>query len=622
MQTMDGTALRFGILGPVELRFHDRWLALTSTKQQALLGAGLLNANTVVSAGRLVDAIWGERPPPSAAALVQTYVSALRRMMGPLAPDGPSPIVTRAPGYVVRVPDGDLDLHAFEQLSAEGERAAESGDHRRAAALFREALGHWRGPAFDGLDTPLFRAAAARLDEARLDVLERRIEADAQVGPTGGLVAELTELVSGHPLRERLRGLLMRSLYQLGRQAEALQVYQDGYVVLREELGIEPGPELRALHRKILDADPQLMAAEPAVPASSPAVLSSAAGESPRQLPPPPPQFVGRPSETAELGAALRTAVENDRPALVVISGPAGAGKSALALEVAGSAPDLFPDGQLFVPVRASGRGRRTPLADGLAMLLRSLGAGSRLPDAVDELAALLRTTLIGRRVLIVLDDVGGAADVRPFLGTQPGSAVLVTSRPRLSSLDATWAVHLGRLPAADALRLLAASVGAGRVAAEPVAAAEVVRVCEGLPLAVRAAGARLAGRPGWRLTDLAERLLDDRRRLDELSAGDLDVRAGIHGSYRQLSQPEAEVFRCLGRMGTPEFSTGALARLLGASPVTAPAASLAERIADRLVDAQLLEHLDAGADGQRYRIPGLTSLFARELTYNEGRSD
>ena len=613
MQTMNGTALRFGILGPVELRYHDRGLELTSIKQQALLGAGLLNANMVVSAGRLVDAIWGERPPQSAAALVQTYVSALRRLMVPLAPYGPSPIVTRAPGYVVRVPDGDLDLHNFERLSAEGERATAIGDHRRAAALFREALGHWRGPAFDGLDTPLFRAAAARLDEARLAVLERRIDADAQVGPTGGLVAELTELVSAHPLRERLRGLLMRSLYQLGRQAEALQVFQDGYVVLREELGIEPGPELRALHHKILDADPLLMAAEPV--AAAVAITSSAAGEPPRQLPPPPPQFVGRSAETVELGAALRTAAGDDRPALVVISGPAGTGKSALALAVAGSLPDLFPDGQLYIPVRASGPGERTPVADALAILLRSLGAGPRLPEAVDELAALLRTTLIGRRVLIVLDDVAGAAEVRPFLTAQPGSAVLAISRPRLASLDATWAVHLSPLAPADALRLLIGSVGAERVAAEPVAAADIVRACEGLPLAVRAVGARLVARPRWRMADLAERLLDDRRRLDELSAGDLDVRTSIHGSYQRLTGPEAEVFRRLSRLGAAEFSVGALTRLLGDLPTTSPATSLAERIADRLVDAQLLEHLDVSVEGQRYRMPGLTSLFARELT-------
>ncbi|MCY1143580.1 AfsR/SARP family transcriptional regulator [Actinoplanes sp. Pm04-4] len=595
---MTAATLSFGILGPVELRSRERRLELTSTKQQALLGAGLLNANTVVSAGRLVDAIWGERPPPSATALVQTYVSALRRIMVPLAPDGPSPIVTRAPGYVVRVADGELDLHAFELLSAEGERAAAGGDHRRAAALFREALGHWRGPAFDGLDTPLFRAAAARLDEARLAVLERRIDADTHVGPTGGLVAELTELVAAHPLRERLRGSLMRSLYQLGRQAEALAVFQEGYAVLREELGIEPGPELRVLHHKILDADPALMtAAPPASPA--PAVP---AGDPPRQLPPPPPQFVGRTAETVELGP-------DDRPSLTVISGPPGVGKSALALTVAGAARDLFPDGQLFVPVRAYGPGRPTAVADALAMLLRSLGVPARLPETVDELAALLRTTLIGRRVLIVLDDVGGATEVRPFLSPHPGTAVLVTSRPRLPSLDVTRAVHLGPLPPADALRLLAGSVGADRVAAEPGAAADVVRVCEGLPLALRAAGARLAGRPRWRLADLARRVLDDQRRLDELAAGDLDVRTSIDGSYRRLGEPEAELFRRLGRLSGPEFSAEAVNRLIG-SPV-----AYAERIADRLVEAQLLDHADADGDEQHYKMSVLTFLFAREVS-------
>ncbi|WP_433790844.1 BTAD domain-containing putative transcriptional regulator [Actinoplanes sp. CA-252034] len=607
---MNGTALRFGVLGPVELRFHDRSLALPSVKQQALLGAGLLNANMVVSAGRLVDAIWGEQPPASAAGLVQTYVSGLRRLMSSLTAAGPSPILTRAPGYVVRVPDGDLDLHAFEQLSASGEQAAANGDHRRAAALFREALGHWRGPAFDGLGTPLFRAAAARLDEARLAVLERRIDADAQVGPTGGLVAELTELVAAHPLREGLRALLMRSLYQLGRQGEALQVFQDGYLVLSEELGVEPGPQLQELHRKILHADPLLMAAEPAV-----TVSPAPAGEPPRQLPPPPLLFAGRAAETSRLQAALRAAYDNDRPAVVVVSGPAGIGKSALALTAAGSVQHHFPDGQLFIAVRASGPGPRTPVADALAMLLRSLGAATRLPRDVDELAAMLRTTLAGRRVLIVLDDVGGAAEVRPFLCAQPGTAVLVTSRPRLPSLDATATAHLGPLAAAAALHLLTGTIGAARTAAEPVAAGAILHACEGLPLAVRAAGARLAGRPHWRLADLADRLRDDRRRLDELTTGDLDVRARIHGSYRRLTDAEAQLFRRLSRLGTPELSVPTVTRLLSASPPAAPQPSLAERLTERLVDVQLLEQLDAGPDGQRYRMTGLTALFGREVT-------
>jgi DNA-binding SARP family transcriptional activator len=605
VHTIDGAALRFGILGPVELRGYGRVLSLTSTKQQALLGAGLLHANMVVSAARLVTAIWGERPPQSAPALVQTYVSALRRLIEPFAPDTDGPIVTRSPGYVVRVPDGDLDVHDFERLSAEGEVAAAAGDHRRASTLFREALGHWRGPAFDGLDTSLFRAAAARLDEARLAVLERRIDADAQVGPTGALVAELTELVAAHPSRERLRGLLMRALYQLGRQAEALQVYQDGYLVLRDELGLEPGPELRELHRRILTADPTLRAPAriEAAPAAAP----------PRQLPLPPAQFVARAAETARLRTALHGAAESDGPALVAISGPAGSGKTALALAVAGAVRQLFPDGQLFVPVRASGPDEPTPVCEALAMVLRSLGTGAvGQPGAVDELAARLRTTMIGRRILLVLDDVASAAEVRPFLAVHPGCAVLVTSRPRLASLDTSAAVDLGPLPPVEALRLLVSAVGAERVAAEPAAADEIVRACDGLPLAVRAAGARLVSRPRWRLADLADRLLDDRRRLDELSVGDLDVRTSIHGSYRRLAEPDADVFRRIGRLDGAEFSVEVLTRLLDDPPD-------AERIADRLVDAQLLEHLGAGGSGQRYRMPSLTSLFARELTAGDG---
>ncbi|MEN3307836.1 MAG: hypothetical protein V7603_4038 [Micromonosporaceae bacterium] len=625
----NGPLLTFGILGTVEVRSGDRVVAVASAKQQALLGAGLLHANAVVPTARLVDAIWGERPPSTAADLVQTYVSTLRRRIGP--PDSGC-IVTRPPGYLVRVDRGALDLHQFEQLAAAAERAATGGDHECAVRLLREALGKWRGPALAGLDSPLFRAAAARLEELRLLAVERRFDAESQLGASGWLVAELTAFVAEHPLRESTRALLMRVLYRLGRQAEALQVYQQGYALLREELGIEPGPGLQRLHQAILVGNPALDpgGAQPepvfgggehpqrppagaridlgdAPAAARPPAPAGPADDRPHQLPPPPAHLVGRAAENRALGTALAAAAGATRPVLVTVDGPAGVGKTALALAVAHRVRNTFPDGQLFVPVRSTGP-QTTTVAATLAMLLRSVGAGTPIPPSVDERAARLRTVLTGRRVLLVLDDVWCAAQVRPFLTAHPGCAVLVTGRPALADLDADLRVPLGPLTYRQAVELLTHAVGAQRVEAEAGAAGDVVSACDGLPLAVRAAAARLVARPGWALATLADRLLDPRRRLDELSTGDLDVRASIEGGYRRLDAAGRSALRRLGAADDTDLAPARVAQLLQMSPRDA------ERIADDLAGARLLEYVStAPGDRQHYRIPRLVRLFAQE---------
>jgi DNA-binding SARP family transcriptional activator len=581
--------LEYGILGPVELRVDGRVLELSSPKQRALLGAGLLNANTLVSAGRLVDAIWGEHPPLSASALVQTYVCRLRRL---IVPSGPGPIITRSPGYLVMVADGELDLHRFERLVAGAGEARERGDHQRAARILREALAQWRGPALDGLESPLLRAAAARLEEMRLSALEDRIEADTYAGSLSTLAAELTELIATHPLRERLRAHLMRVLYQLGRQAEALQVYQRTYAVLREDLGIDPSPSLQQLHQAILAGDPGL-AVETARPLVEvlPIVEAPLPPDAPHQLPAPPRHLVGRSDQVRELGSGLWSAAKTQKPVLTVIAGAAGTGKSALALTVAQLVAEAFPDGQLFVPMR-----KNAP-QEALGMLLRSIGRTAPLPELLDERAALLRTALAGRRVLVVLDDVACAADLRPLLATQPGCAVLATSSSDLSGVDGQVHVDLGPLGLADGRQLLTKLIGTDRTAAEPCAADEIVGLCEGLPLAVRAAGARLAARPRRSLATMAARLADDDRCLAELTAGDLDVHAAIADSVARLSPADQASLCTVGLL--PELSASAIAFGIGCS------LAAAEQLADRLVDARLLE--DVGPAG--YRLPRLTRL-------------
>jgi hypothetical protein len=315
------------------------------------------------------------------------------------------------------------------------------------------------------------------------------------------------------------------------------------------------------------------------------------APDAPHQLPAPPRHLVGRSDHVRELGSGLWSAAKTQKPVLTVIGGAAGTGKSALALTVAQLVAEAFPDGQLFVPMR-----KNAP-PEALGMLLRSIGRTAPLPDSVDERAALLRTALAGRRVLVVLDDVASAADLRPLLATQPGCAVLATSHANLLGLDGQVHVDLGALAHSDALLLLTKLIGADRIAAEPCAADEIVRLCEGLPLAVRAAGARLAARPRRPLATMAARLADDDRCLAELTAGALDVQAAIAGSVAHLSIEDQASLCTIGYL--PELSSVTIAALLGLT------VAAAEVLADRLVDARLLE--DLGPAG--YRLPQLTRL-------------
>ncbi|MFC7713100.1 AfsR/SARP family transcriptional regulator [Nonomuraea recticatena] len=581
--------MEFRLLGPVEVWDQGRQLPIGGPKPRALLAALLLGREHVVSVDRLVDSIWSADAPDAARGLIQTYVSMIRRTLGPRT------IETHAPGYLLRIGTGQLDLHQFDRLVAEGRRAAAEGRREDAARAFLSAEALWRGPALGGIGDVL-QPEAARLDELRLTIVEERISVELLLDRHTELVPTLAALVSAHPTKERLRGQLMTALYRLGRSAEALALYEDGRAALAEELGIDPGPELRALHQAILRSDPSLSSQASPYPGRP----------IPAQLPRDVPDFAGRTDTIADLKPLLggqRTA-----PPLLVLSGQGGVGKSACAIHLAHRVAEFYPDGQLFADLRGTSDNPATE-QEVLGRFLGALGIEpATQPESPQDRGDLYRSLLAKRQVLVLLDDARNEQQIRPLLPGGAGCAVMITSRRRLAGLAGAHLTDLDVLDGEAALALLGAVAGAGRVAAEPQTAREIVRLCGSLPLAVRTVGARLATRRHWSLAAMAARLADERRRLDELTVGDVEVRASVGLSYRLLDEQARTAFRRLGLLGVPSFSPWILAPLLEIPPDDA------DDIAERLVDAQLMNFVAIDAVGQpRYRLHELVRVFAQE---------
>ncbi|MGW6022188.1 BTAD domain-containing putative transcriptional regulator [Streptomyces sp. NPDC055099] len=589
----------YRLLGPVEAWRAGRRLSLGGPKPRALLAALLLEPGRVVSVDALIDAIWGERPPDTARSLIQSYVSALRRALSADA------IETRPPGYLIRADATFVDRVEFERLAVQGRQAAAEGDHGAAARLLGDALALWRGPALGGIGGigETLRAMAVQLDEARQAALEERIAAQlAQPGRETELVAELTALVARHPTRERPRGQLMLALYRLGRQADALAVYAEGRDVLAQELGIDPGPDLRRMHEAILRADEDLLPAEPGTPEPTTGSRDAAAVPVAALLPPTIGDFTGRDAQLADVRAALSG--PREAMPVVVLSGPGGVGKSALGVRAAHQVADAYPDGQLYAELR----GATDPVAPGevLGRLLYALGADP--PDGDAERRDLFRSLVSGRRVLLVLDDAASESQVRPLL---PGSAtcgVLITARARLGALPCTHRTDLDVLDTEPGTELLGRVAGERHVRDEPDAVRRIVELCGGLPLAIRIAGARLTTRRHWTARMLADRLADEHHRLDELAVGDLEVRAGLGMSYRALDAPARTALRRLGLLAAPDVAAWVVTALLDVPEAEA------DRVVEQLIDAQLLHCTGVDRAGQpRYRPHDLVRVYAAE---------
>jgi DNA-binding SARP family transcriptional activator len=632
--------MRFRILGPLEVWSEGRWTAVSASKWRSLLACLLLRPGHLWSTESLILELWGDNPPAKANNIVSIYVHKLRRLIGDA--EG-RVLVSRAPGYLLRIEPGDLDMREFESLAADGRNALDSGDPKRAADLLTKALALWRGPLLaDVQPTVLITTEAEGAAELQLSAAELRCEAELACGRAAQVIPELRRLVSENPIRERLWLLLMRALDESGRHAEALDTYAQARQVIGDELGVDPGVELQRLYARLLAADAAAAAGDGAdadipigevpgtisigtfadvapgpVPATAPA--EGPAGPAiprPSQLPADIGDFTGREAHVAHLSHMLLQEVSASSPGAVriaVVAGAAGLGKTTLAVHAAHQVRELFPDGQLYVDLMGA---TAQPTAPGevLARFLRDLGVdGDKVPAGEDERAALYRTRLTSRRVLVVLDNARDAAQVRPLLPGSASCAVLVTTRRRPTDLASTRFVDLNVLEDTEALALFARIVGDDRPGEEPAATAEVLLACAGLPLAIRICAARLAARSHWKIATMAKRLRDERRRLDEMKTGDLAVRASFQVSYDSLQTADdgadpARAFRLLGLWQGPSISLAAAQALLGEDEDDI------EEALETLVDANLLE----SPAPDWYRFHDLLKFYATERAQKE----
>ncbi|MFI7632792.1 tetratricopeptide repeat protein [Nonomuraea sp. NPDC049400] len=580
--------MEFRILGTLELWRDGSRVPLTAPKQRALLAILLIRAGRTVPVERLVDELWGTAPPRSVESTLHSLISRLRGK-------GVGGLVREPGGYRLGLEGTSSDAQVFEQLAALARELAEAGHLERAVRRFQEALGLWRAGALaDVPESSLIAAERLRLDGLRLAVFEEYADTLARLGRHALIAGEVRGLLAEHPLRESLWSRMIDALDRSGQPREALAAYDEARRVFAEELGLDPGPELRRARAGILQREEERRKRFDA--------------PVPRQLPPDLAGFTGRGAALRDLTAPAGTRLE----AVTVISGMPGVGKSAFAVHWAHRMAERFPDGQLFIELRGHRPEEAITPREALDRFVRALGMPpEQVPGSEDELAAAYRRLLAGRRVLVLLDNAADSAQVQPLLPGTEGCLALVTSRNRLSGLalhNATRTVDLDILSAAEAVALLSAVIG-HRSESEPAAVAELARQCGHLPLALRIAAAHLADHPHRRIAtyvaDLAER-----GRLGTLHLGDAPsaaVSATFDLSYQALTEAGRIAFRRLGLIpGGGGFTARALAAMLGVSAAEARA-----RL-DALRAGSLIQARHSRSPEERYHLHDLLFDYAR----------
>src|SRR5215467_8197609 len=587
-----GAVVEFRLLGPVEVWAPDRCLEMGPPQQRAVLAALAVDAGRPVFRDTLIDRIWSGRVPEGAASALYAHINRIRRVLAAEAVgEEPVRLARRSGGYMLEVDPHEVDLHRFRRLALAARDRQRPDDER--ARLLREALDLWRGEPLAGLPGEWPARMRDSWEEERLDAAVAWAQAELRMGRPDEVIGPVRELVAGHPLRERLIGVLMQALAAAGRDAEALECYAIARSRLVEALGAEPGRELQGVHLAILKGE------RPAVPKGEGPVAGSASRSAPlpvpAQLPPDVRGFTGRHDELGELDRLFIEA--GDQSTAVVISavaGTAGVGKTALAVRWAHRVRDRFPDGQLYVDLRGYGPDRPIPADKALARFLTDLGvAGRDIPLDIDDRAARYRTEINGRRMLVVLDNAASVEQIRPLLPGTRSCSVVVTSRdslPGLVALHGGRRLELGLLPHPDAVTLLHKLIGE-RVEAEPEAAATLAAQCARLPLALRVAA--------------------EAQRLHRLDAGG-DPRAAVRvvfsWSYKHLPADAARAFRLAG------LHPGSDLDVYAAAALTNTSVDVARRSLDVLARAHLMHLTGPG----RYGTHDLLRAYACDLAKSQ----
>ncbi|MFF7633676.1 tetratricopeptide repeat protein [Kitasatospora sp. NPDC008050] len=596
-------------------------LPLSSPKARALLAMLLLEPNQAVSRDRLTAALWGERPPATAPTSLNNHVVQLRRLLGT---GGQGRLRTVPPGYLLQVDPEELDSELFTTHLEAARTAHRQGDWQSVSYRAGAALALWRGTPLTDLPNLAEEVLpyTQRLQELRLQGLEWFMDAELELGHPHGLIPELNRLTAGHPLRESFHRQLMLALHRTDQRAEALSVYRRLRCTLIEELGIEPGPSVRAAHQEVLRAEtgsPHRAQRPPApvTSAGTPPTGEDAAAGTPDApptvaagagLPRDVAGFTGRAEELERLLTACRAGnADGQVVGIHAVDGMPGVGKSALAIHAAHRLAADFPDGQIFLPLHAHTPG--TPAvepADALTALLLTIGvAPQQIPPALDARANLWRSRLAGRRMLLLLDDARSSEQIRPLMPGTPGSLVLVTSRRRLPALGDAVPVTLNVLSPREAAALFTATAGRADLAPDQPAVIELVRLCGYLPLAIHLTAARLRHRPAWSVDDLVPDLAAAAGRLGALSAEDVSVAAAFDLSYRDLTPCQRRLFRRLGLYPGDDFDARAAAALDDSDlPAT-------RRLLEELEDHHLVDEPVRG----RYRMHDLIREHARALS-------
>ncbi len=579
--------LRIEILGPLRVRWDDEALSIGAHRLQALLAVLALRANQVCLPEELLDHVWHDSPPGTGLKVLPPYIYRLRQAL-------PADVLDRtSDGYILRLPQGALDISDFEAAATEAARLRGSGDLDAAAAECSRALALFRGEPLAGLPGPYLAAQRRRLLERHDRVFGDRIDLDLDRGRTAELVAELVPAVAARPFDERLAGQLMRALAADGRQADALDVYTRTRDVLIEQLGVEPGPALRKIHQSVLRNDEAARARD--------------------ELPYAGAVFVGREAELSRLAQALGGS-DTSAPPIAAIDGMAGTGKTALAVHAARRLAARYPDGLLFADLHGHTPGHRPrDVKSALDHLLVGAGVGATaIPSSLEEAQSLWRATVAGRRLLIVLDNALDSNAVTPLLPGSPACGVLITSRSQLTGLDVHERLHLGLLDATDATALLTQLVGTDRAAEDVAASNGLIERCGNLPLALRIAGARLRHRPTWTVAHINDRLDRVGRRLSELTADGLGISTAFALSYEQLPTDQQDFFRLLSLLPGRDLDQYGAAALAGLDPLEA------SDLAESLVDANLLLQRAPG----RYEFHDLIREYATHLTDSTDASE